>query len=134
MESYPRCILWPRKGAGHRIGVDLFHVKMPHLFGASAASLRVSFQSVQIPPQAKCQTDTMPQAFSGACLPVRANRDYMPANTSIRSLSLVLHHCSPITSHPSVCINPNYASLESCASSKAVATNSAKFGPKFEQY
>ena len=26
----------PRKGSGHRIGVDLFHVKMPHLFGALA--------------------------------------------------------------------------------------------------
>ena len=28
-----------RNRGGHRIGVDLFHVKMPHLFGASVATL-----------------------------------------------------------------------------------------------
>eukprot|EP00435_Cladocopium_sp_Y103_P017795 s4315_g4.t1 len=37
--SAPPCLRVSLKGAGHRIGVDLFHVKMPHLFGALAVNL-----------------------------------------------------------------------------------------------
>ena len=48
---------WPRKGARQRIGVDLFHVKMPHLFRALAATFSKveAFQFVQMPPQVRCQ-------------------------------------------------------------------------------
>lgn len=53
--SAPPCLRVSLKGAGHRIGVDLFHVKMAHLFGEETyhlVALREDCDSRLAPPEA----------------------------------------------------------------------------------
>mmetsp|Transcript_51650 Transcript_51650/g.84655 ORF Transcript_51650/g.84655 Transcript_51650/m.84655 type:complete len:567 (-) Transcript_51650:123-1823(-) len=53
--SAPPCLRVSLKGARHRIGVDLFHVKMPHLFGEETyhlVALREDCDSRVAPPEA----------------------------------------------------------------------------------